>query len=92
MSADLAWQTLDSAPLNTAVMTKIDDVRGERNLCALRQGERGIWWFVDGSMYVYYRPTHWRPLTDVERTKEHAKLDAKLEYDRKAVERARRSL
>jgi hypothetical protein len=23
-----------------------------------------MWWFPDGSMYVYYTPTHWKPLTD----------------------------
>ena len=42
------------------VETKIDDDRGRRNEIRLkRQGRR--WFFEDGSMYVYYTPTHWRP-------------------------------
>jgi len=40
------------------VLTKIDDVRGIRNVQTLtRRGN--LWWFPDGSMYVYYKPTHW---------------------------------
>lgn len=42
------------------VETKIDDAEGLRNVQLLkRQG--GLWFFPDGSMYVYYKPTHWRP-------------------------------
>ena len=26
--------------------------------------EGNLWFFVDGSMYVYYRPTHWQPLPE----------------------------
>lgn len=41
------------------VDTKIDDHDGCRNQQTLKR--RGsLWWFPDGSMYVYYRPTHWR--------------------------------
>jgi hypothetical protein len=44
---------------NLVVETKIDDANGERNVTTLKR--RGTLWFVpDGSMYVYYRPTHWR--------------------------------
>jgi hypothetical protein len=40
------------------VMTKIDDEKGVRNEQELkRQGS--LWYFPDGSMYVYYTPTHW---------------------------------
>lgn len=40
------------------VQTKIDDADGLRNEQQLFR--RGNMWFVpDGSMYVYYRPTHW---------------------------------
>lgn len=41
---------------------------GERNIQALVKrtripGEtRPMFWLTDGSMYVYYEPTHWRPL------------------------------
>jgi hypothetical protein len=53
------------------VMTKIDDANGLRNETTLkRQGN--LWFFPDGSMYVYYRPTHWRDLTETERAKEKA--------------------
>ncbi len=44
---------------NKIVMTKIDDADGCRNEQTLkRQGT--LWYVPDGSMYVYYRPTHWR--------------------------------
>lgn len=42
------------------VETKIDDEYGVRNVQTLkRQGN--LWFYPDMSMYVYYRPTHWRP-------------------------------
>ena len=45
-------------------MTKIDDGGGVRNEQPMvRRGN--LWWINDGepgSMYVYYTPTHWRPL------------------------------
>jgi hypothetical protein len=41
--------------------TKIDDEYGPRNECRLRRC--GIlWYFDDMSKYVYYAPTHWRPV------------------------------
>jgi hypothetical protein len=48
-------------PLDTPVMTKIDDANGVRNEQTLLL-YRNLWWFKDKSMYVYYEPTHWRPL------------------------------
>jgi hypothetical protein len=42
------------------VQTKIDDEKGLRNEQALKR-QNSLWFFPDGSMYVYYRPTHWRP-------------------------------
>jgi len=45
-------------PENQNVMTKIDDSNGCRNEQKLmRQGR--LWFLPDGSMYVYYTPTHW---------------------------------
>jgi hypothetical protein len=41
------------------VETKIDDAHGVRNQQTLMLKSR-LWWFPDGSMYVYYAPTHWR--------------------------------
>ncbi len=53
-------------PKGELVETKIDDHQGCRNEgCKLvRDGRNGRLWFVDKklSMYVYYEPTHWRPL------------------------------
>jgi hypothetical protein len=46
-------------PEKQVVMTKIDDGNGVRNEQTLYH-MRGLWWFPDGSMYVYYTPTHWK--------------------------------
>lgn len=44
------------------VETKIDDSKGIRNEQQLKR--RGnLWWTPDGEMYVYYTPTHWKPVT-----------------------------
>jgi hypothetical protein len=49
------------APENIVLMTWIDDHNGKRNEQTLKR--IGNLWFVpDGSMYVYYRPTHYRYL------------------------------
>jgi hypothetical protein len=59
----------DSLPPEAVpVMTKIDDYAGVRNQQSLKRMGR-LWFFPDGSMYVYYEPTHWRPLTDEETEK-----------------------
>jgi hypothetical protein len=52
-------------PLNVVVETKIDDQDGVRNVSKLKRyqrepGCRSLWFLPDGSMYVYYEPTHWR--------------------------------
>lgn len=44
------------------VQTKVDDENGNsRNVTTLTR-HRNLWFFPDMSMYVYYSPTHWRPL------------------------------
>jgi hypothetical protein len=54
------WMPAAMAPEGVVVMTKIDDGRGVRNVQALkRQGN--LWFVPDGSMYVYYTPTHYLP-------------------------------
>jgi hypothetical protein len=46
-------------PEGLVVQTRIDDSRGVRNTQELKR--RGRLWFVpDGSIYVYYEPTHWK--------------------------------
>lgn len=48
-------------PVDLVVDTKIDDERGTRNEQPLKRITNGrLWFFPDGSMYVYYEPTHWR--------------------------------
>jgi hypothetical protein len=55
----LGWRPIATAPEDITVDTKIDDAAGVRNEQPLvRQGN--LWFFPDRSMYVYYRPTHWR--------------------------------
>ena len=48
-------------PDGVAVMTKIDDEKGVRNEQQLKRQGR-LWFFPDDSMYVYYSPTHWKPV------------------------------
>lgn len=55
------WQSVTStpAPEGEVVETAIIDEHGHRDKRDLVR--RGRLWFVpDESMYVYYRPTHWR--------------------------------
>ena len=54
------WQSIDTAPDKVVVETKIDDANGVRNQWTLKR-DGNLWWYPDGSMYVYYKPTHWRP-------------------------------
>lgn len=57
----MTWTPLtdELPPEGVIVWTKIDDIKGPRNEQRLmRQGR--LWYFPDGSMYVYYTPTHWR--------------------------------
>jgi hypothetical protein len=46
-------------PVGIVVNTKIDDAKGCRNEAHLKF-QRNLWWYPDGSMYVYYQPTHWK--------------------------------
>jgi len=57
----MSWQPIETAPENEVVMTLISDEQGIRNEQTLKRRGR-LWWFPDGSMYVYYTPTHWRKL------------------------------
>ena len=58
----MEWISVENQlpPEKVVVDTKISDENGERNeQQLLRKG--GLWFFPDMSMYVYYRPTHWKP-------------------------------
>lgn len=61
----MEWKTYDTAPESAVVMTKIDDQDGVRNEQPLKK-IGNLWYISDGSMYVYHRPTHWRPMTPAE--------------------------
>jgi hypothetical protein len=45
-------------PKNKILKTKVDDLNGVRNEQELKFDGK-LWWFPDGSMYVYYSPTHY---------------------------------
>lgn len=68
------WQDIRTAPEGIEIMTKIDDAHGERNVQSLVKrtripGEtRPMFWYPDGSMYVYYQPTHWCSMDDARST------------------------
>ena len=53
------WNSIAYAPEGVAIETKIDDEHGPRNIQVLTK-RNNLWWVSDGSMYVYYTPTHWR--------------------------------
>lgn len=59
------WQPIETAPEDQEVMTKIHDACGCRNEQHLRLKDR-VWWFPDMSMYVYFVPTHWKPIESTE--------------------------
>jgi hypothetical protein len=67
------WRTIGSAPEGVLIETKIDDAEGVRNEQRLKRRGR-LFWTEDGSMYVYYTPTHWRPVSDNVRQEWAAKL------------------
>lgn len=54
------WRPIETAPEGVVVETKIDDNKGCRNEQKLKRQGR-LWFYPDGSMYVYYTPTHWMP-------------------------------
>lgn len=56
-----AWSSIASAPEGVVVWTMIADGQGVRNETMLKRSGR-LWFVPDGSMYVYYSPTHWRAL------------------------------
>lgn len=75
------WNEIESAPANKLVMTMIKDGAGTRNEQPLIRS--GNLWFA-GEMYVYYQPTHWRELTDIE------KMRIKNEAEKKAIDELER--
>lgn len=53
-------------PDNMVVQTKIEDENGCRNQQDLKRiGD--LWYVPDGKMYVYYKPTHWMYLSELQK-------------------------
>ena len=53
------WLPTNTAPEGMILDTMICDQDGPRMHQLLRR-EGALWWLPDGSMFVYYAPTHWR--------------------------------
>lgn len=71
-------------PEGEIVFTVIDDANGRRNEALLRR-RKGLHFFPDESMYVYYTPTHWRPATLGELNREREKLVAKAASEERLI-------
>jgi hypothetical protein len=56
----MKWYLIATTPPPTDVVLnfKIDDTDGVRNERPLIK-KGNLYWHTDGSMYVYYTPTHW---------------------------------
>jgi hypothetical protein len=78
---DREWLVIETAPEGVVVETKIDDEKGARNEQRLKRLGR-LWLMEDGSMHVYYTPTHWRPvppMTIEEHRARHVELHRALD-------------
>lgn len=51
------WKTIDSAPEQRVVLTKLEGGHEANEQPLIRKGR--LWWTTDMRMYVYYTPTHW---------------------------------
>lgn len=60
---ELGWsETSRVVPREGEVVhTMIMDGQGSRNHQKLKR-IGNLWFIPDGSIYVYYKPTHWKPL------------------------------
>lgn len=76
------WKTIESAPQDVPLMTKIDDAKGCRNEQIMTL--QGRLWYA-GDMYVCYSPTHYRELTPIE------VMRLKNDEERKAIDRLERA-
>lgn len=60
---EIGWISLETMlpPHGKVVMTKVDHGGVVTNLQELKRQNR-LYFLPDGSMYVYYTPTHWQSL------------------------------
>lgn len=49
------WRSVHADPPPEGVVVQVQNNGGARLVY-----ERGLWWFPDRSMYVYYSPEFWR--------------------------------
>lgn len=70
LSIEEIWnETKNVLPENQLVVeTKVKDEKGVRNIQQLKR-RNSLWFFPDGSMYVYYTPTHWRLINNTTKSK-----------------------
>ena len=63
MKTESAWIkcSMQLPAEGVVVETRIFDWKGARNEGRLKRQGR-LWFLPDGSMYVYYEPTEWRPI------------------------------
>ena len=87
MSTEVKWIKVSeqTAPEGELVETKLDDHNGCRNVQVLRRNGN-LWFTSDDSMYVYYTPTHWHPISKLEVDAIKAKLVSAAQA---AVDRAK---
>jgi hypothetical protein len=83
----MTWTLLSEKlpPEGEVVMTVIadgGDIRNEQQL--VRKGN--LFFFEDMSMYVYYRPTHWRYLTGQEEAQRRATKKRELVKQQQQIE------
>lgn len=55
----MKWQPIETAPEGVVLETALIKEGQPRNVTRLKRSGR-LWFVPDGSMYVYYTPTHWR--------------------------------
>jgi len=60
----MEWKTMENVPPEGVVlMTKIDDEKGCRyEQTLIKQGN--LWVYPCKTMYIYYSPTHWKPVKE----------------------------
>ena len=57
--AERHWHNVIHDPPPENVVVEVENNGGAR-----LKKSGNLWWFPDGSMYVYYTPEWWRPIDD----------------------------
>lgn len=78
-------------PEHQIVATVIDDDKGRRNEQTLKR-IGGLWFVPDGSMYVYYCPTHWRAASREELERVRNEHQARVDSEQRAIDAVDRQI